>query len=348
MSDPVQAREAATTPHPPPVTAATAAVALVGIRKVFRSDVMKKPQVAVDRLTLLLPKGQVTGLLGHNGAGKTTTIRMLLGLIRPDVGQVLFAGKPLTTESKRTIGYMPEVNKLSAELTAEEILTHHLKIFRPAEEGGSQLTRASRAARVAAALDAVGLAAHRKKKLGRMSKGMARRVAWAQATIHQPSLLILDEPTSGLDPLGRRMLSTLIEAEKGRGTTILLCTHDLQHVSTLCEQFHVLNKGRLGLTTMPELAGGAQGAELYRGAQRYAVHLESEGAMVVETLGVRGLPVPKARAQRGDTTTLTFATHEAALAWVAAIAESGTPATLTRFAGDELGDLDLERFYKGD
>jgi ABC-type multidrug transport system ATPase subunit len=332
---------------PSGLTPATAAVALVGVRKVFRNDVLKKPQVAVDRLTLYVARGQVTGLLGHNGAGKTTTIRMLLGLIRPDVGEVLFGGAPLTTASKRAIGYMPEVNKLPAALTAEEILTQHLRLYRPADENGATPTRASRRARVGAALEAVGLTAHRKKRIGRMSKGMARRVAWAQATIHRPTLLILDEPTSGLDPLGRRLLSELIEAEKAKGTTILLCTHDLLHVSTLCEHFHVLRQGRLGLTTMPELAGAAQGAELYRGAQRFAVHLEVQRPAALDALSARGLPAPRGRAQRGEATTLTFATREAALAWVAAAADAGSGVTLTRFAADELGDLDLERFYKG-
>ncbi len=313
------------TPSPPsPADAAPPALALLGVHKVFKSDLTKQSQIAVDDLSLHFREGACTGLLGHNGAGKTTTIRLILGLMRPDRGQIRVSGRPLTTAEKCHIGYMPEANKLPAALTPHEILHHQLQLYaRP-----GLLTRQERTAAVDAKLAAVGLTEHRSKRISHLSKGMARRMAWAQATIHQPRLLILDEPSSGLDPWGRREMLTWIKEEKTRGTTILLCTHELAQVSTLCDEFHVLRHGRLVLTSMRGLPATQSSAHAWR--HRYNIHVSGLGEADLLQLG-RTLPLPPWEGLRHEGVksmlgVLGFTDYHAAASWMApAICLSSTP-----------------------
>src|SRR5262249_31284542 len=130
--------------------------------------------------------------------------------------------------------------------TPQEVLTHQLSLYRPPGARSGKERRQS----ATAALTAVGLAEHAEKRIGRLSKGMQRRLAWALATIHKPEILILDEPASGLDPLGRRHLLDWIDGEKRRGATIVLCTHELPQVHALCDDFHILNRGKLVYSTL--------------------------------------------------------------------------------------------------
>jgi ABC-type multidrug transport system ATPase subunit len=223
-------------------------VDIQNVSKIFKSDIFKKPFQAVNQLSISFPQGFCTGLLGHNGAGKTTTIRMLLGLIFPDQGRILFEDRPLNIEHKKFIGYMPEVNKLPLNLTCEEILRFTLALREPLSPS---LQKQSRGDLITRKLEDLGLSAQRAKKVKNLSKGLARRLAFAQATIHEPRFLILDEPTSGLDPSAAKLLEQLILLEKSRGTTILLCTHELSHLSTICDHVHLLKKGQLALTSLP-------------------------------------------------------------------------------------------------
>ncbi len=132
------------------------------LSKRFDKDLFKKSQTVLDSLSCGFPEAQCTGLMGHNGAGKTTTIRTIFGLIRPDAGEVLFRGSPLTLKDKRRIGYMPETNKLPVNLTCEEILLHHLKVFNPTEISPRHYKET-----VKGKLEEIGLWDHRKKKGGK-------------------------------------------------------------------------------------------------------------------------------------------------------------------------------------
>lgn len=223
-------------------------VDIQNVSKIFKSDLLKKPYQAVHKLSIGFPQGNCTGLLGHNGAGKTTTIRMLLGLIFPDEGTILFEGEPLGIEHKKVIGYMPEVNKLPLNLTCEEILRFTLALRNPLP---SSLKNQSEKDLIAQKLEDLGLSAQSTKKVKNLSKGLARRLAFAQATIHEPRFLILDEPTSGLDPAATKLLERLILLEKSKGTTILLCTHELSHLANLCDHVHLLKQGQLALSSLP-------------------------------------------------------------------------------------------------
>ncbi len=291
-----------------------AALALVALSKVFKNDLFKKKQMALDRVNARFPAGKCTGLLGHNGAGKTTTIRMILGLLRPDSGRVELDGHAVDVASRRRIGYMPEVNKLPGALTPQEILTHHLQLFGVAGD---------RKALVGAALEAVGLSGHAKRRILHLSKGMARRVAWAQAIIHKPALLILDEPSSGLDPLGRKEMLAWIEAEKQRGTTIVLCTHEMNQVKQLCDELHILKKGRLVVTSLP-VEGGTEGVRVVEKGLRHVITASGgDEARLLRLAETERLPPWDALTRDGFLSVLTFGKSAAAMVWLGALAAHG-------------------------
>ena len=291
-----------------------ATLALVGLTKVFKYDLLKKNQVALDRVTVCFPAGKCTGLLGHNGAGKTTAIRLILGLLRPDQGRVELDGRPIDVAARRRLGYMPEVNKLPAALTPAEILRHHLELF---GIGGD------RKALVAAALANVGLTGHAKKRIGHLSKGMARRVAWAQATIHRPGVLILDEPSSGLDPLGRKEMLAWIDAEKQRGTTIVLCTHEMNQVKQLCDDLHILRKGRLVVTSLP-VEGGSEGVRVLERGVRHVISVSGGDETRLKRLAETDrLPAWHTLYKDGFLAVLSFDKSAEAMSWLAALTAHG-------------------------
>lgn len=155
------------------------------------------------------------GLLGPNGSGKSTTVKMILGLLYPDAGQLSVFGKsPRAVDTKLEIGYLPEDSYLYKYLTAEETLDFFGSLF--------NLSRAERKMRIEQLLDMVGLTHARNRRVGEFSKGMARRIGLAQAMINDPALLILDEPTSGLDPLGCREVKDLIKMLKNEARPLSL------------------------------------------------------------------------------------------------------------------------------
>lgn len=318
---------------------------LKNVNKVFKYDLLKPKQTVIKNLTCSFPTGACTGLLGHNGAGKTTSIRLILGLLKPDSGTILFQNQQITTAAKARIGYMPEVNKLAAGLTVEEILNHHLLIFMPQE----YRTAASRREAIARKLQEVNLTVHRGKKVGKLSKGMGRRLAWAQATIHNPKLLILDEPSSGLDPLGRSEMLTWIGDEKKKGTSIILCTHELAQISLLCDQFHLLKKGELVMTSLPEIAAATgEGCTLYDWSQRYAVHVSGiDEQMVAKIATERKLKSPARMRQAGMSAVLCFNSYETAAAWVSELIAAGC--MILKFAEEMvLTEEDVAVYYRNE
>ncbi len=290
----------------------TSILELQGIRKVFDYDIFKKKEVVIENLSCRFPQGKCTGLFGHNGAGKTTTIRMIFGMIRPDTGHILFEGHPLKLSDKQAIGYMPETNKLPGALTPEEILRHQLAIY---NVGGS---RQQHLDLIRASLEEVGLWDHRKKFVRKLSKGMGRRLAWAQATIHKPKLVILDEPSSGLDPLGRRDMNEWIVALKQKGTSILLCTHDLQAMGTLCDDYHVIRRGRLVFSTLDQVSEQNQDI-LYRQDGQSLYQLKISGLTtdgIAKARSEHKLPAYQMAQQEALLGVLYFNDYAAAAQWL--------------------------------
>lgn len=281
---------------------------LEGLVKVFDTDLFRKKVAAVDDLTCRFPRGKVTGLLGPNGAGKTSTIRILFGLLQPDRGQVLFDGQPLTREHRRRIGYMPESNKLPGALTTTEFLIRQAALY-----GMSKRTATERAAKL---LEDVGLAGQAKKRIAHLSKGMGRRLAWAQATMHEPELLVLDEPTSGLDIGGRELMRRWIRERKSAGVSMILCTHELEVMADICDDFHVLKGGRLAYSTLED-THQAKGMS----------HLLRVSGLSAETAaGFRErhrLPAPRKVSGEGFMTALHFASYPEGSAWIDACLREG-------------------------
>jgi ABC-2 type transport system ATP-binding protein len=197
-----------------------------------------RPYRALDRLTLSIPQGEVFGFLGPNGAGKSTTLKLLMQLVLPTSGRATILGKPLGDLSvKRRIGFLPENPTFYDHLTAEELLSYFAGLF--------GLSGAERTARVARALDDVGIGAERRHRLRSYSKGMIQRVGIAQALINDPDVVFFDEPMSGLDPLGRRDVRRVMLALRDRGCTVFFSSHILSDAEALCHQVAILAHGKL-------------------------------------------------------------------------------------------------------
>lgn len=197
--------------------------------------------LACDNICLSLTEGQVFGLLGPNGAGKSTLVKMFLGLVHPTAGQALIQGKSVKSKnSRRMIGYLPELFRHYEWLTAYEMMHYYARFY-------GMPARNEKAA-IMSALELVGLRGREKEKIERYSKGMQQRLGLAGAILHQPAILFLDEPTSALDPIGRREIRDIIAVLKNQGTTILLNSHLLGEVEMTCSHLGFINKGQLFAT----------------------------------------------------------------------------------------------------
>ena len=202
--------------------------------------------LAVDRLSLAIAPGEVFGLLGPNGAGKTTTIRMLAALLQPSSGEASIAGYQVgrdDQEIRRKIGLLPEAPGLYDGLTAEQNLAFYGAMY-GVEEISQQIKRY---------LELLGLWNRRYEPVGTFSKGMRQKLAIARALLHEPEVLFLDEPTSSLDPQAARLVREFISDLKGKGRTIILCTHNLEEADRLCDRVAVLNGHLLALDSPREL-----------------------------------------------------------------------------------------------
>lgn len=208
------------------------------VSKVFR-DFWYRPQVrAVQEISFEVGQGEIFGLLGPNGSGKSTTIKMLLGLLVPSSGTLRVLGKdPRDVLAKSRIGYLSEESVLYPYLTAGETLDFYGRLF--------HLEARERNRRTTELLEMIGLTHARHRPIGEFSKGMARRIGLAQALINDPDLIILDEPTAGLDPLGCRQVKDLLLALARRGKTVLLCSHLLADVETVCDRIAILYGGQI-------------------------------------------------------------------------------------------------------
>ncbi len=197
---------------------------------------------AVDNLTFELFPGEAFALLGHNGAGKTTSIRMLLGLLKPDTGQLELMGHDpypdgqALDDIRRKVGVVQEEDRLYLQMTALENLTFWLGLY-----GFPTSDRKNRAIK---SLQQVGLENKAAVKVGTFSKGMRRRLALARALALEPQLLILDEPTIGLDPEARVEIRNLLEdLVHQNGLTLLMTSHDLDEVEKLCGRMIIIEHG---------------------------------------------------------------------------------------------------------
>lgn len=189
-------------------------------------------------ISLQVPRGVVYGFIGPNGAGKSTFVRTLLGLIHPTSGRAEVLGQPLgSVESRRKVGYLPELFRYQDWLTGQQLLDVHADL--------AGVPRSEQKKRIADLVERVGLSGREKEKIRRYSKGMQQRIGLACALISDPDLIFLDEPTSALDPIGRRDVRALIKSLREEGKTIFLNSHLLTEVENVCDQVAIINKGSL-------------------------------------------------------------------------------------------------------
>jgi len=195
--------------------------------------------LAVDGISLEVQRGEVLGFLGPNGAGKSTTMKMLTGFLEPDAGSARIAGIDVLGSpklAKRQLGYLPEGAPCYGDMTAHAFLTFI------AEIRGFVREEAKR--RIAAAVDKTQLSTVLEQKIETLSKGFKRRVAIAQAILHDPQVLIMDEPTDGLDPNQKHQVRRLI-ADMAANKAIIVSTHILEEVEAVCSRAVIINRGRI-------------------------------------------------------------------------------------------------------
>jgi len=202
---------------------------------------------AVHDVSLQVGRGEVVGLLGPNGAGKTTVIKMLLGLVRPDEGEVLLLGRPVDDPAARAgVGYLPELFRYQPWLTAAEVVALHARLSGASVPASEQRD----------GLALVGLGQRGDDRVGGFSKGMQQRLGLAVALVARPAFVVLDEPTSALDPVGRADVRDVVLGLREQGTAVLLNSHLIGEVERVCDRVVILDAGRVAAAgTLAELLG---------------------------------------------------------------------------------------------
>lgn len=191
---------------------------------------------AVDSLSLSVKEGIIFGLLGPNGAGKTTTIRMIMTIILPDDGQVIFRGKERTAEDLNKIGYLPEERGLYPKMKVIDTLLFFGRL--------KGLTKEVSIERADYWLKRLDIHKWRQNKVQELSKGMQQKIQFITTIISDPDILILDEPFSGLDPINTKLIKDIILELKEKGKAIIFSTHIMEQVEKLCDNIVLINKGR--------------------------------------------------------------------------------------------------------
>jgi len=212
------------------------AIATQGLFKTYRRWLRRTGQAALDGVDLTVPQGSAFGLIGPNGAGKTTFIKVLLGIVRLDQGQVrVLGGAAEDPKVRARIGYLPERLHLPAAWKPAEFL-HSVARMKGVRVTGPELS---------AVLERVGIAQAKDRAIGGYSKGMKQRLGLGAALLGKPELLILDEPTDGIDPLGRVEIRHILSEELQRGATLFLNSHLLSETERICDRIAILGGGKV-------------------------------------------------------------------------------------------------------
>ncbi len=197
-------------------------------------------QLVVDGLNLSIRRGECFGLLGPNGAGKTTTLRLLLGLIAPDAGELRLLDYPVPGEARPArlrVGVVPQMDNLDPDFTVAENLLVYGRYF--------GMSDAAIEARLPKLLEFANLTGKRDARVPTLSGGMKRRLTLARALVNDPEVIFLDEPTTGLDPQARHLIWQRLRELTARGKTLLLTTHFMDEAERLCHRLAVMDNGRI-------------------------------------------------------------------------------------------------------
>ena len=197
-------------------------------------------KIALDHVSVDIPKGKIFGLLGPNGAGKTTLIRIINRITIPNKGEVLFDGRPITQDDVEKIGYLPEERGLYRKMKVGEQAMYFAQLKgMSSREAAKELKKW---------FVRFGIESWWNKKVEELSKGMAQKVQFITTVVHKPSLLILDEPFSGFDPVNAQIIREEILRLKEEGATIILSTHNMESVEELCDNIALINKSHVVIT----------------------------------------------------------------------------------------------------
>ena len=197
-------------------------------------------KVALDHVSVDIPKGKIFGLLGPNGAGKTTLIRIINRITIPGGGEVLFDGRPITQDDVEKIGYLPEERGLYRKMKVGDQAMYFARL--------KGMSSRDAAVELKKWFVKFGIESWWNKKVEELSKGMAQKVQFITTVVHKPSLLILDEPFSGFDPVNAQIIREEILRLKEEGATIILSTHNMESVEELCDNIALINKSHVVIT----------------------------------------------------------------------------------------------------
>ena len=197
-------------------------------------------KIALDHVSVDIPKGKIFGLLGPNGAGKTTLIRIINRITIPNKGEVLFDGRPITQDDVEKIGYLPEERGLYRKMKVGEQAMYFAQL--------KGMSSREAAAELKKWFVRFGIESWWNKKVEELSKGMAQKIQFITTVVHKPSLLILDEPFSGFDPVNAQIIREEILRLKEEGATIILSTHNMESVEELCDNIALINKSHVVIT----------------------------------------------------------------------------------------------------
>ena len=219
--------------------------------------------VALDGLSLRAEEGKLLGFVGPNGAGKTTAMRIALGVLEPDSGEVRWQGHPVRREEQRAFGYMPEERGLYPKMRADRQLRYLAELHGcpPAEAASAVVAWAER----------LGLGELAQRPVEELSLGNQQRVQLAAALVHDARLLILDEPFSGLDPIGTEVMSDVLRERAAQGVAVVFSSHQLELVERLCDDVAIVNRGRI------VAAGAVEELRSERSRPRLRVHVDADG-----------------------------------------------------------------------
>ncbi len=226
--------------------------------------------VALDDIAFSVPRGRIFGFLGANGAGKTTTMRVCLGILRADAGEVRWNGTPTTALPRRTWGYLPEERGLYPRMAVLDQLVYFATLY------GLPPDVARRDARHW--LTRFRIPDYATRRAEELSKGNQQKVQFIAAILHDPDILLMDEPFTGLDPVNLGLLREALVELRDAGRTIILSTHQMEAAEALCESLVIVDHGRM-------VAGGTL-AELKRSSRTRTVRLGVEGESIPAWLGV--------------------------------------------------------------
>ena len=230
---------------------------------------------AITDLSMEVPEGAIFGFLGANGAGKTTTMRMILDILRPDSGRVIWNGLDVREVPRRNWGYLPEERGLYPKMRVDEQLLFLARL--------NGLSKQDAEKELTEWLDRFQISSNRKKKIEELSKGNQQKVQFLATILHDPTILVMDEPFSGLDPINASVLKEAFLEMHRRGKTIIFSTHQLEQAEELCQEIVIINKGQSVMQGSVREVKRQQG----RNVARLKLDNDAEAAWLEQLAGVQ-------------------------------------------------------------